>query len=58
MLARLTKSAIDRAKPEAEDYFLWDAALKGFGIKVAKGGRKSYVCKYRVGGGRTAQHGA
>ena len=54
MAGRLTKSAIDRAKSEATDYFLWDGELKGFGLKVAKGGRKSYVCKYRVGNGRSA----
>jgi integrase len=54
MAAKLTKSAIDAASPREEDYFLWDGELKGFGIKIAKGGRKSYVCKYRVGNGRTA----
>lgn len=54
MAGKLTKSKIDAAKPQHEDYFLWDGDLKGFGIKIAKGGRKSYVCKYRVGNGRTA----
>ncbi|MEQ8481770.1 MAG: tyrosine-type recombinase/integrase [Hoeflea sp.] len=54
MAGKLTKSAIDAATPQEEDYFLWDGDLKGFGIKIAKGGRKSYVCKYRVGTGRTA----
>lgn len=54
MPARLTKAVIDRADLKESDYFLWDAELKGFGIKIAKGGRKSYVCKYRVGSGRTA----
>ena len=54
MAGRLTKQAIDRAAPGEKDYFLWDGELKGFGIKIAKGGRKSYVCKYRVGSGRTA----
>lgn len=54
MASKLTKSAIDAASPQGKDYFLWDRDLKGFGIKIAKGGRKSYVCKYRVGNGRTA----
>jgi integrase len=54
MAGKLTKSAIDAASPQGEDYFLWDGELKGFGIKIAKGGRKSYVCKYRVGNGRKA----
>lgn len=54
MATRLSKSVVDRALPSEADYFLWDSALKGFGIKIAKGGRKSYVCKYRVGNGRAA----
>jgi len=54
MATRLTKNSIDRAQSAGSDYFLWDGDLKGFGIKIAKGGRKSYVCKYRVGNGRTA----
>lgn len=54
MAGKLTKSIIDAASPRREDYFLWDRELKGFGIKIAKGGRKSYVCKYRVGSGRSA----
>lgn len=49
---KLTKAAVDAAAPREEDYFLWDSELKGFGVKIAKGGRKSYVCKYRVGSGR------
>lgn len=48
---KLTKTQIDKALPTQKDFFLWDSNLKGFGLKVAKGGRKSFVCKYRVGGG-------
>jgi len=54
MNTKLTKVLIDYAQAAGEDYFLWDGDLKGFGIKISKGGRKSYVCKYRVGNGRTA----
>ncbi|MEM1376604.1 MAG: tyrosine-type recombinase/integrase [Pseudomonadota bacterium] len=54
MACKITKSAIASAKPGKSDYFLWDSELKGFGVKIAKGGRKSYVCKYRIGNGRTA----
>ncbi len=54
MGGKLTKSKIDAAPPKEADYFLWDGDLKGFGIKIAKGGRKSYVCKYRLGNGRAA----
>ncbi len=54
MPVKLTKSTVDKADPRVDDYFIWDSELKGFGLKVAKGGRKSYVCKYRAGNGRTA----
>jgi integrase len=51
--AKITKSVVDNAYPEAADWFLWDTELKGFGLKVSKGGRKSYVCQYRTAGGRS-----
>ena len=54
MGARITKTIVDGASPKPKDYFVWDGELKGFGIKIAKGGRKSYVCKYRIGSGRSA----
>lgn len=54
MKAKITKSTVDKAKAQAKDYFLWDSELKGFGVKIANGGRKSYVCKFRVGTGRSA----
>jgi integrase len=51
--SKITKFVVDGAKPEATDWFLWDTELKGFGLKIAKGGRKSYVCRYRTAGGRS-----
>lgn len=54
MSKRLSLATVKAAKPEDKDYFLWDGELKGFGLKVCKGGRKVYVCKYRVGSGRSA----
>ena len=53
---KLTKSAVDNANPKAADWFLWDTELKGFGLKVSKGGRKSYVCQYRTAGGRSGDY--
>ena len=50
---KITKTTVDEAKPGPTDYFLWDSELAGFGLKIAKGGRKSYVCQYRTAGGRT-----
>ncbi|MEL6859240.1 MAG: tyrosine-type recombinase/integrase [Pseudomonadota bacterium] len=54
MAKRLSLSIVKAAEPAAKDYFLWDSDLKGFGLKVCAGGRKSYVCKYRAGFGRAA----
>jgi integrase len=54
MSKRLSLATVKAAKPEDKDYFLWDGELKGFGLKVCKGGRKVYVCKYRAGSGRSA----
>ena len=46
--ARLTKRAIDGlAVQEDGDYFVWDAELKGFGVRVTPGGRKVFVLGYR-----------
>ena len=50
---RITKTIVDEAKKRTGDYFIWDSELNGFGLKIAKGGRKSYVCQYRTAGGRT-----
>lgn len=54
MARRLSLSIVNAAKPQTKDYFVWDSDLKGFGLKVCAGGRKSYVCKYRAGSGRAA----
>lgn len=51
---KISKRIASRAEPAEKDYFLWDSELKGFGLKVAKGGRKTFVCKYRAGSGRSA----
>ena len=50
---KITKTLVDSAKTESADYFIWDSELKGFGLKISKGGRKTYVCQYRTAGGRT-----
>ena len=51
-MARLTKRSVDAAAPEAARYVLWDADLKGFGLRVEPSGTKTFVVRYRVGGGR------
>ena len=61
---RITKRAVDAAKPRKTDSYLWDPELHGFGLKVTPAGRKVYLVQYRLGGrkGRTrrvtiGQHG-
>jgi integrase len=54
MANRITKRAVDAAKPKGREYFLWDGELLGFGLRVLPSGVKSYVAKYRLGPGRRA----
>ena len=44
---KLTKRAVDSAMPEARRYILWDAELKGFALRVAPSGTKTYILRYR-----------
>ena len=52
--AKIGKRAVDAAPPEAMAYRLWDADLKGFGLKVLPSGAKTYFVWYRAGEGRAA----
>jgi integrase len=50
-MAKLTKRIIDAATadPDGREVFLWDADVKGFGVRVKATGAKSFVLKYRIG---------
>lgn len=50
---KLTKRVVDALKPGAREYFVWDAELKGFGVRVKPTGRKAWLIQYRTEGGRT-----
>ncbi|QRG09283.1 integrase arm-type DNA-binding domain-containing protein [Xanthobacter dioxanivorans] len=54
-VAKLTKRAVDAAEPGADRYTLWDSEVKGFGLRVTPAGAKTYIARYRTGGGRTGQ---
>ena len=52
---RITKRVVDSIKPADRDTFLWDADVRGFGLKVTPSGKKTYVIQYRLPGlGRSA----
>jgi hypothetical protein len=47
---RLTKRVVEGARPRGRDQFVWDAEIKGFGLKVTPAGRRVYLLQYRMGG--------
>lgn len=50
-MARLTKSVVDRLPTPSTGYALhWDEQDRGFGIRITKDGKKSYVVQGRVHG--------
>src|SRR6266699_2172664 len=61
MRVKLTQKFVDEAKIQDKDIaksgrtIYWDAALAGFGLVVTAAGHRSYICKYRVDGGRDGQ---
>ena len=49
---KLTKRAVDAAKPPDGDVIYRDTELKGFGLKVTPSGRKVYFAYYRTWNGQ------
>ena len=43
----ITKVRILAAQPKDKSYYLWDTAIKGFGVRVYPSGIKSFVLTYR-----------
>ena len=48
-MPKLTKRYVDAADIRPAEYFLWDQDVPGFGLRVLRSGRKSYVVQYRAG---------
>jgi Arm DNA-binding domain len=53
-IAKLTKRAVDAAASRPSRYVLWDDELRGFGLRIEPSGTKTYLIRYRCGGGRSA----
>ncbi len=51
---RITKRIVDRLKPQASEFTVWDGKMPGFGVRVRPSGAMSYVVVYRAGSGRGA----
>lgn len=50
-MARITKTFVDSLTPPARGQVLhWDSEMKGFGVRIVPGGRKTYVTQGRVNG--------
>jgi integrase len=49
---KITKRNVDALLPSQARYTVWDTDVAGFGVRVAPTGRKTYVLRYRVDGGR------
>ena len=47
-MGRITKKTVDALTARQREYMLWDADIKGFGVRVHPSGRKVYLVKYRV----------
>jgi integrase len=56
MRSKITKRTVDALRPAADgrELVLWDTELAGFGVRMQRGGAKTYILKYRAGKGRTA----
>lgn len=47
----LSKRTVDAAHSGDKRYYIWDCDLRGFGLRIETSGVKTFVTKYRAGGG-------
>jgi len=51
--AKITKRLVDSTQKASRDIWIWDAEVRGFGLKVTPAGQKIYILQYRTGGRET-----
>jgi site-specific recombinase XerD len=49
---RLSKRTVDAALRQERRYIIWDSDLPGFGLRIEPNGHKTFIIRYRAGGGR------
>jgi integrase len=49
-MSKITKRFVESLKSEARDYIAFDDEVKGFGVRVLRTGKKTYLVQYRNGG--------
>lgn len=47
---KVSKRTVEKLKQSEKDQFFWDDSLKGFGVKVYKSGRKTFIVQARLNG--------
>lgn len=49
-MPKLTKRSVEALPVKAENYFVWDDEVKGFGVRIMPSGTRTYQVQYRKGG--------
>ncbi len=52
-MAKITKEFIDKLAAKGREFFEWDAEVRGFGVRVMKSGRMSFIVQYKTPQGAT-----
>lgn len=55
MPTRITKRTVDGVEPYERDRFIWDAEIRGFGVKITPHNRKVFLLVYRFPRGRAGR---
>src|SRR5690348_7168948 len=50
---RLSNAVADHAKQGLSRCIIWDSELAGFGLRVSATGARTWIARYRAGGGRS-----